>query len=171
LAPRNIVGLKNPESAQELAVEIGFLEVCVRQRRQRAEDVPVVLRFAERGLDAPNADENRSRDTEFFLDCTQCVVPLRRLACRGGEPRRRRHGIDVGAEWLAVFRRMLHSAEHTRVRCHARERGVECRPRNALRLRLPPERGNERIKWFASHAVCMRGDKHEQQDLCCASQD
>src|SRR6185312_12376109 len=95
--------LQDFQRAQKLAAKVGMLEARLRQRRQRAYDVPTVLGVAERGLDPPDADDDRGIDAEFCLHGPQCVSPLRKLARAGVDAVFRHHAVDVSAEWLAVF--------------------------------------------------------------------
>jgi hypothetical protein len=107
-----------------------MLETGLRQCRQRAEHVPVLLCFAERGLDAPDADQDRRLDAEFLLDRAQRVVPLRQFALADGNARRRDHAGEIGGIRFAVFRLPPHRCHDAGVGGETGKGGIEGRAVN-----------------------------------------
>ena len=56
-----------------------MVKACVRQCRERAEDVPMLFAVTVGGFGSPDADEDGRVDAEFFPDRVQSGGPLRRF--------------------------------------------------------------------------------------------
>ena len=131
------------------------------ERGERAEHVPVVLLGAVIGLDAPQREQHPAFDAEFLLHRVEGLRPFLRLALAIGDAAARGDIVDIGADRLAVFRLPLGGRDHARIGRHAFEREIEGGARDALGLRVRPQRGFE-----GGEGLLLRARRHaaERED-------
>ena len=115
----------------------------VAKRRERAEHVPVVLLGAEIGFDAPQREQHPALDAEFLFHRVEGLGPFLGLALAVGDAAARGNVVDIGADRLAVFGLALGGRDHALIGRHAFQGEIESRARDALGLRVRPQRGFE----------------------------
>ncbi len=134
-----------------------MLKARLGERRERAKHVPVRRRVAERGLDAPDADQHGLVDAVGALDRGERIGELRHFALADGDARGRDQAVEIGGVRLAVFGLPPHRREHAGVGRHAGKGAREGRAVDAARGGIRPKLRQERRKAIAVIRACERG--------------
>ena len=166
LVARDVALLQNLQRGDQLVAEVIGAIADRDQRGERADHVEAAVVGAERGLDAPQRQDDPAVDAILLLDRIERRLPLARLARCALDARRRRDAREIGGDRHAVFGLAHRQRGDARVGRQARKGQIEGLARDAARRRVRPERCEQRREALGYSRLvlgeCLRAKRHKQ---------
>ncbi len=138
--------LQDQERSDQLIAKERRAPARLRQRGERADDIPAVTAAAEVGLNPPDRQNEPAIDAVALLDSVKGGGMLRSLAHARLDARLGGEAGNIGTDRLAEFRLPLSDRHDARIGRDAREGHVEGRPGHPFGAGVRPQLLQERRK-------------------------